>query len=109
MTRASRGISEIQEHARGNKMKKDMIKNVEKAKVAVKKKRAMPPGMGDMNVGAARSNNLKNVPGLGGMGRMKSGGMKAGGMKSGGSCKGYAKGGAIDGVAHKGKTKGKIC
>lgn len=104
MTRASRGISEIQEHARGNNMKKNMIKNVEKAKVAVKKKRAMPPGMGDMNVGAARSNNLRNVPGLGGMGKMK-----AGGMKSGGSCKGYAKGGSIDGVAHKGKTKGKMC
>lgn len=100
MTRASRGISEIQEHARGNKMKKNMIKNKEKAKVAVKKKSSMPFGMGDMSVGSARSNKLKDVPGMGGM---KSG------MKAGGSCKGYAKGGSIDGVAHKGKTKGKIC
>lgn len=104
MTRASRGISDIQEHARGNKMKKNMIKNKESAKVAIKKKRPMAPGMGDMNVGSARSGNLKNVPGMGGM---KSG-MKSG-MKAGGSCKGYAKGGSIDGVAHKGKTKGKIC
>lgn len=96
MTRASRGISEIQEHARGNKMKKNMISNVEKAKVAVKKKRPMPPGLGDMSVGAARSRNLKDVPGMGG-------------MKAGGCCKGYAKGGSIDGAAHKGKTKGKIC
>lgn len=100
MTRASRGISDIQEHARGNKMKKNMIKNKESAKVAIKKKRPMAPGMGDMSVGSARSGNLKNIPGMGGM--------KAG-MKSGGSCKGYAKGGSIDGVAHKGKTKGKIC
>jgi hypothetical protein len=30
-------------------------------------------------------------------------------MKMGGSCKGYAKGGSIDGVAKKGKTKGKMC
>jgi hypothetical protein len=100
MTRASRGISDIQEHARGNKMKKDMAPRTSKTKVKVAKKRPMAPGMGDMSVGSARSGNLKNIPGMGGM--------KAG-MKSGGSCKGYAKGGAIDGVAHKGKTKGKIC
>jgi hypothetical protein len=103
MTRASRGISEIQEHARGNKMKKDMAPRTSKTTVKVAKKRPMAPGMGDMSVGAARSANLKNVPGLSRMGGMKPG------MKSGGSCKGYAKGGAIDGVAHKGKTKGKIC
>lgn len=29
-------------------------------------------------------------------------------MKKGGSCKGYAKGGSIDGVVTKGKTKGRI-
>lgn len=39
-------------------------------------------------------------------------GLRMAGMKKGGSCgsmKGYAKGGAIDGVAKKGHTKGKIC
>lgn len=95
MTRASRGISEIQEHARGSKMKKNMAPRTSKTTVKVAKKRPMFPDMG-MSVGAARSGNLKNIPGLGG-------------MKAGGACKGYAKGGSIDGVAHKGKTKGKIC
>jgi hypothetical protein len=31
------------------------------------------------------------------------------GMKAGGACKGYAKGGSIDGIAQKGKTRGKVC
>ena len=95
MTRASRGISEIQEHARGSKMKKDMAPRTSKTTVKVAKRRPMSPGLGDMSVGAARSRNLKDVPGMGG-------------MKAGGACKGYAKGGSIDGVAHKGKTKGKF-
>lgn len=47
----------------------------------------------------------KRGPALGAMG---AGPMGAMGMKSGGSCKGYAKGGAIDGVAKKGHTKGKL-
>lgn len=29
-------------------------------------------------------------------------------MKKGGSCKGYAKGGSIDGAVMKGRTKGKV-
>lgn len=80
MTRASRGISDIQEHARGNDMKSKSKSSM--GKVARKSKASLGPAM---SMGA--------IPG----------------MKMGGSCKGYAKGGSIDGVAKKGKTKGKMC
>jgi hypothetical protein len=94
MTRASRGIPDIQEKARGNDMKKDTRKAAgpkmsKKSSLSIKAKRPMD----SMSVGAANS-----LP----MGPMA-------GMKKGGMCKGYAKGGSIDGVAHKGKTRGKIC
>ena len=99
MTMPSRGISDIQRKARGNKMVK--AKNKDITKVSVKKRAAAP--MGDMSVGAARS--LPMGPAAG----MKSGGCA---MKKGGAakkpCKGYFKGGSVDGVVKKGHTKGKF-
>jgi len=79
MTMPSRGISDIQEKARGNKMKKS------KAPVMGKKGSTMDK----MSVGPFASKSDL-------------------GMKKGGSCKGYKKGGSIDGVARKGHTKGKM-
>ena len=98
MTRPSRGISDIQEKARGRtnmaKLKAGMAplkkKDVIKAKVT---KRAPTPDLAQ----------------LGAMRGMAPAGMGAPAMKKGGSaCKGYAKGGAIDGIAKKGKTRGKV-
>ena len=89
MTMPSRGISSIQEKARGSKMKKDQVKkmDIKKSKVSVKKP------FDSMSVGAASS-----LPMAG-----------AAGMKSGGSaCKGMYKGGKVDGCVSKGRTKGKI-
>ena len=98
MTRPSRGISNIQEKARGRtdmtKLKAGMAplkkKDVIKAKVT---KRAPTPDLAQ----------------LGAMRGMAPAGMGAPAMKKGGSaCKGYAKGGSIDGIAKKGKTRGKV-
>ena len=99
MTMPSRGISDIQRKARGNKMIK--AKNKDITKVSVKKRAASP--MDKMSVGAA--NSLPMGP---------ASGMKAGGcaMKKGGAakkpCKGYFKGGSVDGAVKKGRTRGKI-
>jgi hypothetical protein len=79
MTMPSRGISDIQEKARGNKMKK--------SKMPMMGKKGSP--MDKMSVGAMSSKSDL-------------------GMKKGGSCSGYKKGGSIDGIAKKGKTKGKL-
>lgn len=92
MTMSSRGISPIQEKARGNDMKKDMRKAAgpkmsKKSSMSIKAKRPLD----SMSVGAKDSLPMPM------------------GMKSGGACKGYAKGGAIDGIAKKGKTRGKVC
>lgn len=85
MTMPSRGISPIQEKARGSKMKAKNV-SVKKTKVSVKKP------FDSMSVGAASS-----LP------------MGAGaGMKKGGACKGYFKGGKVDGCIKKGHTKGKF-
>ena len=92
MTMPSRGISDIQRKARGNKMVK--AKNKEVTKVSVKK-RAAP--MDRMSVGAA--NSLPMGPAVG---------MKKGGMAKK-PCKGYFKGGSVDGIIKKGHTKGKMC
>ena len=100
MTRPSRGISDIQEKARGNKMRK--LKNKESVKVSVKKKAPSVAGAGPMGMPAGRPGSF------GGMGSLGAGPAPMG-MKKGGSCAGYAKGGSIDGIASKGKTKGKIC
>jgi len=100
MTRPSRGVSDIQEKARGNKMRK--LKNKESVKVSVKKKAPSVAGAGPMGMPAGRPGSF------GGMGSLGAGPAPAG-MKCGGSVKGYAKGGSIDGIASKGKTKGRIC
>ena len=100
MTRPSRGISDIQEKARGNKMRK--LKNKESVKVSVKKKAPSVAGAGPMGMPAGRPGSF------GGMGSLGAGPAPMG-MKKGGSCAGYAKGGSIDGIASKGKTKGRIC
>jgi hypothetical protein len=100
MTRPSRGVSDIQEKARGNKMRK--LKNKESVKVSVKKKAPSVAGAGPMGMPAGRPGSF------GGMGSLGAGPAPMG-MKKGGACKGYAKGGSIDGIASKGKTKGKIC
>lgn len=90
MTRPSRGVPAIQEKARGNDMKAKNV-SMKKTKVSVKKP------LDSMSVGAA------NAP------MDRAAGLRAAmGMKKGGSCKGYAKGGAIDGCATKGKTRGKM-
>ena len=84
MTMPSRGISSIQEKARGTVMKPKKM-DVKKAKLSVR-----TPPTDRASVGPAMS--AGPVPG----------------MKKGGSCKGYAKGGSIDGCAKKGHTKGKM-
>ena len=100
MTRPSRGVSDIQEKARGNKMRK--LKNKESVKVSVKKKAPSVAGAGPMGMPAGRPGSF------GGMGSLGAGPAPMG-MKCGGSVKGYAKGGSIDGIASKGKTKGRVC
>jgi hypothetical protein len=120
MTRPSRGISDIQEKARGKtnmaKLKAGMAplkkKDTIKAKVT---KRAPTPDLAQlgamrgmapagMKTGGkchAAGGIASEMPKANSMGRMN--------FKEGGSaCKGYAKGGAIDGIAKKGKTRGKI-
>ena len=93
MTRPSRGISDIQEKARGKtdmaKLKAGMfpLKKKDTIKAKVTKRGAPTPDLAQL--GAMRG--------------------AAPAMKKGGSaCKGYAKGGSIDGIAKKGKTSGKI-
>ena len=120
MTRPSRGISDIQEKARGKtnmaKLKAGMAplkkKDTIKAKVT---KRAPTPDLAQlgamrgmapagMKAGGkchAAGGIASEMPKANSMGRMN--------FKEGGSaCKGYAKGGSIDGIAKKGKTRGKI-
>lgn len=91
MTRASRGISPIQEKARGNDMKAKNV-SVKKTKVSVKKP------LDSMSVGAASSLPMGPSAGL------RPGGMCKGGMAK----KGYFKGGSVDGCVEKGKTRGKF-
>lgn len=98
MTMPSRGISDIQRKARGNKMIK--AKNKDSVKVSVKKRGATP--MGDMSVGSARSLPMGPAAGMGAPMGMKKGGKAK-------PCKGYFKGGSVDGIIKKGHTKGKMC
>lgn len=97
---ASRGISPIQKKARGKGMakKEDMRKSMapKPSKSSMKVKAKAP--LNAMSAGAASSLPLP-----------PSAGLRAAGMKSGGSCKGYFKGGSVDGIIKKGHTKGKIC
>ena len=92
MTRPSRGISDIQEKARGKtnmtKLKAGMFplkkKDTIKAKVT---KRAPTPDLAQL--GAMR-------------------GMAPAMKKGGSACRGMYKGGSVDGITKKGKTRGKI-
>ena len=98
MTMPSRGISDIQRKARGNKMAKEKrgmptLPKSEKMKAKVVKRGAPSPD--DMMVGAARA----PIP--------ATSGLRATGFKSGGCA--MKKGGSIDGIAKKGHTKGKMC
>jgi hypothetical protein len=88
MTLPSRGISDIQEQARGNDMKCGM-----------KKGGKMGGKMGPKNMSAKSTKISMRKP-------MDE--MSVGPTKSRGSVPGYAKGGSIDGVAKKGKTKGRV-
>ena len=85
----SRGISSIQEKARGKGMKAKNV-SMKKTKVSVKKP------LDSMSIGAAMAPQDPAA------------GLRSAGMKKGGSCKGYKKGGSIDGIASKGRTKGRI-
>jgi len=89
MTRPSRGISDIQEKARGRtnmaKLKAGMAPLKKKDTIKTKVTKRAP------------------TPDLAQLGAMR--GM-APAMKKGGMC--YAKGGSINGIAKKGKTRGKI-
>jgi len=68
----------------------------EKTSMKISKRKAAPAAMSAGPMGA-----------MGGMG-MKKGGSCAPKMAAGGSCKGYYKGGSVDGVIKKGHTRGKI-
>ena len=90
MTRPSRGISDIQEKARG---KTNMTK-LKAGMAPLKKKDTIK----------AKVTKRAPTPDLAQLGAMR--GAAPAGMKAGGKC--YAKGGSIDGIAKKGKTRGKV-
>ena len=77
-------------------MKKDMRKSMapKPSKSSIKVKAKKP--VNEMSVGAA---NAPMDPAMG---------LRSAGMKKGGMCKGYFKGGKVDGCISKGHTKGKI-
>ena len=79
-------------------MKKDMRKAMapKPAKSSLKIKAKAPAGMDAMSAG---------MPPMG----MKKGGSCGTKMAKGGACKGYYKGGSVDGAIKQGRTKGKIC
>jgi len=96
MTMASRGVHSIQEKARGDDMKAKNV-SMKKTKVSVKKP------LDSMSVGGRDSLPMGMAAG------MKKGGSCGPKMAKGGACKGYFKGGSVDGVIKKGHTKGKMC
>lgn len=85
MTRPSRGVSDIQEQARGNDMKSCGMKKGGK--------------MGPKQASKKSTKVSVRKP----MDAMSMGSMSGGPMPS------FAKGGKIDGIAKKGKTRGKMC
>ena len=114
---ASRGISPIQEKARGKKMAKKMPfggKESDPRKAAAPKRskksslsiKAKAP-LDSMSAGAASS--LPMPPAAGLRPGMKKGGSCGAKMACGGSMKGYFKGGSVDGAVKKGHTRGKMC
>ena len=92
MTRPSRGISDIQEKARG---RTDMAKL--KAGMAPLKKK---------DVIKAKVTKRAPTPDLAQLGAMR--GMTPAMKKGGSACRGMYKGGSVDGITKKGKTRGKI-
>jgi len=92
MTRPSRGISDIQEKARG---KTNMTKL--KAGMAPLKKK---------DVIKAKVTKRAPTPDLAQLGAMR--GMAPAMKKGGSACRGMYKGGSVDGITKKGKTRGKI-
>ena len=92
MTRPSRGISDIQEKARG---RTDMTKL--KAGMAPLKKK---------DVIKAKVTKRAPTPDLAQLGAMR--GMAPAMKKGGSACRGMYKGGSVDGITKKGKTRGKI-
>ena len=90
MTLPSRGVSCIQEKARGNDMKS----------CGMKKGGKMGGKMGPKNMSAKSTKISMRKP-------MDE--MSLGSATSRGPVPGLAKGGSIDGIAKKGKTRGKIC
>ena len=107
MTMPSRGISPIQEKARGKGMKKDMRKSMapKPAKSSMKIKAKMP--LDSMSVGAAMAPQ-DAAAGLR-TGMKKGGSCGAKKMACSGAMKGYYKGGSVDGIVKKGRTRGKVC
>ena len=92
MTRPSRGISDIQEKARG---KTNMTKL--KAGMAPLKKK---------DVIKAKVTKRAPTPDLAQLGAMR--GMAPAMKKGGSACRGMYKGGSVDGITKKGKTRGEI-
>ena len=112
---ASRGISDIQEKARGSKMAKKPMMG---GKTDARKAMAPKPKKSSLKISAKRPLDSMSVgaamapqPPSSGL-RSAMPGMKKGGcatMKKGGACKGYYKGGSVDGIVKKAHTRGKIC
>ena len=80
--------------AKKEDMRKSMAPKPSKSSVKVKAKRPSP--LDSMSAGAASSLPMGPAVGL------------RPGMKKGGACKGYFKGGSVDGIIKKGHTKGKF-
>jgi len=107
MTMSSRGISDIQEKARGSKMAKTSMMG---GKGDARKAMAPKPKKSSLKISAKRPLDSMSV-GAAMAPQPPSSGLRSAmpGMKKGGMCKGYAKGGAvhksgIDGIAKKGRT-----
>ena len=110
MTMPSRGVHSIQKQARGDDMaKKSGMPTLAKKESMKTKITKRAPALDAMSVGAANApmDRAAGLRAAGPMG-MKKGGSCAPKMAKGGSCKGYFKGGSVDGVIKKGHTKGKL-
>ena len=92
MTRPSRGISDIQEKARG---RTDMTK-LKAGMAPLKKKDTIK----------AKVTKRAPTPDLAQLGAMR--GMAPAMKKGGSACRGMYKGGSVDGITKKGKTRGKV-
>ena len=104
---ASRGISDIQEKARGSKMAKKPMMG---GKTDARKAMAPKPKKSSLKISAKRPLDSMSV-GAAMAPQPPSSGLRSAmpGMKKGGACKGYYKGGSVDGIVKKAHTRGKIC